>query len=58
MNGNGPEYMSSKYFEKMAASLANVSHKIQYFVCQWGNGDNVGHWYVVALSTLPLLTRH
>jgi alpha-galactosidase len=57
MSGNGPEYMISYYFEKMAASLANIGHKIQYFVCQWGNGDNVGHWYVIALPNLTLLIR-
>jgi alpha-galactosidase len=59
MDGTGPEYRNPSYFQRMATSLDKVGRNIQYFVCQWGNGDDLGHWYVAAfsISILQYLTK-
>jgi alpha-galactosidase len=50
MNNGDPEFSNPSRFQKMADSLNKVGRDIQYFVCQWGNGDNVGDWYVATHS--------
>jgi hypothetical protein len=58
MNNGDPEFANPARFQKMADSLNKVSRAIQYFVCQWGTGDNVGDWYVAFHLTRALLTKN
>jgi hypothetical protein len=54
--GSSPEFANPTYHQKMGASLANLQREIQYNVCQWGNGIDVGHWCVPVQLECTLLT--
>ena len=46
VDSSSAESKSPTRFQKMASSLEKVDRPFQYFICQWGIGENVGEWYV------------
>jgi alpha-galactosidase len=44
VDGSSKEAQSATRFQNMANVLDSVDRDIQYFVCQWGIGTNVGVW--------------
>lgn len=44
VDSDSAEAKSPSRFQKMASSLANVDRDFQFFVCQWGIGEDVGDW--------------
>ncbi|KAF2661108.1 carbohydrate-binding module family 35 protein [Lophiostoma macrostomum CBS 122681] len=44
VDNDSEEAQSPARFEKMAASLDAQSRDFQFFICQWGIGENVGDW--------------
>ncbi|CAO2658395.1 Nn.00g061180.m01.CDS01 [Neocucurbitaria sp. VM-36] len=44
VDSNSTEAQSPARFQHMAAELDTVDRDIQYFVCQWGIGTDVGKW--------------
>ncbi|KAF1952232.1 alpha-galactosidase precursor [Byssothecium circinans] len=44
VDSSSAESKAATRFQKMAQSLDKVERDIQYFVCQWGIGENVGTW--------------
>jgi hypothetical protein len=45
VDNDSEEAQSPARFQKMAASLDAQSRDFQFFICQWGIGENVGDWY-------------
>ncbi|KAF1850408.1 carbohydrate-binding module family 35 protein [Cucurbitaria berberidis CBS 394.84] len=44
VDSSSAEAQSPARFQHMAAELEAVNRDIQYFLCQWGIGTNVGKW--------------
>ncbi|KAF2641867.1 glycoside hydrolase [Massarina eburnea CBS 473.64] len=44
VDSTSSESKASTRFQRMAQSLEKVSKEMQYFVCQWGIGEDVGTW--------------
>jgi hypothetical protein len=44
VDSSSAEAMSPARFQHMATSLESVDRDIQYFLCQWGIGVDVGEW--------------
>ncbi|KAF2119196.1 alpha-galactosidase precursor [Lophiotrema nucula] len=44
VDSTSTEAQSPARFEKMAASLNATDRDMQYFICQWGIGQDVGDW--------------
>ncbi|KAF2032404.1 glycoside hydrolase [Setomelanomma holmii] len=44
VDSSSAESQSPARFQHMAAELDAVDRDIQYYVCQWGIGTDVGHW--------------
>ncbi|CAI6332212.1 unnamed protein product [Periconia digitata] len=44
VDSSSAESQSPTRFQKMAGSMEKVERDIQYFICQWGIGQNVGTW--------------
>ncbi|PVI00568.1 carbohydrate-binding module family 35 protein [Periconia macrospinosa] len=44
VDSSSAESQSPSRFQKMAASLDGVERDLNYFICQWGIGENVGDW--------------
>ncbi|USP79453.1 carbohydrate-binding module family 35 protein [Curvularia clavata] len=44
VDSSSAEAQSPARFQHMAAELDAVDREIQYYVCQWGIGTNVGEW--------------
>ncbi|XP_014558024.1 carbohydrate-binding module family 35 protein [Bipolaris victoriae FI3] len=44
VDSSSAEAQSPARFQHMAAELDAVNRNIQYYVCQWGIGTNVGDW--------------
>lgn len=44
VDSSSAEAKSPTRFQKMATSLEKVDRSFQYFLCQWGIGENVGEW--------------
>jgi hypothetical protein len=44
VDSSSAEAMSPVRFQHMATSLESVDRDIQYFLCQWGIGVDVGEW--------------
>ncbi|KAJ4376328.1 hypothetical protein N0V83_001611 [Neocucurbitaria cava] len=44
VDSNSTESQSPARFQHMAAELDAVDRDIQYFICQWGIGTDVGEW--------------
>jgi hypothetical protein len=44
VDSSSAEAQSPARFQHMAAELDAVDRDIQYYVCQWGIGTNVGEW--------------
>ncbi|KAF1966476.1 alpha-galactosidase precursor [Bimuria novae-zelandiae CBS 107.79] len=44
VDSDSAEAKSPTRFQKMATSLEGVDRSFQYFLCQWGIGENVGDW--------------
>jgi alpha-galactosidase len=44
VDGSSKEAQSAARFQHMASVLDSVDRDIQYFVCQWGIGTDVGAW--------------
>jgi len=44
VDSSSEEAQSAARFQHMARVLDSVDHDIQYFVCQWGIGTDVGAW--------------
>jgi hypothetical protein len=40
----GAEWISPTRFQVMAQALDAVERPIQYYVCQWGVGTDIGKW--------------
>jgi hypothetical protein len=40
----GAEWISPTRFQVMAKALDAVERPIQYYVCQWGVGTDIGKW--------------
>ncbi len=40
----GDEWISPTRFEVMANAVAAVDRPMEYYVCQWGVGTDVGQW--------------
>jgi hypothetical protein len=44
VDSSSAESQSPARFQHMAAELDSVNRDIQYYVCQWGIGHDVGEW--------------
>ncbi|KAF2446102.1 carbohydrate-binding module family 35 protein [Karstenula rhodostoma CBS 690.94] len=44
VDSDSAEAKSPARFQKMETSLEAVDRPFQYFICQWGIGENVGEW--------------
>lgn len=44
VDSSSAEAQSPARFQHMAAELDAVNRNVQYYVCQWGIGTNVGDW--------------
>jgi hypothetical protein len=44
VDSSSAESQSPARFQLMAAELDDVDRDIQYYICQWGIGENVGAW--------------
>ncbi|KAH7143555.1 glycoside hydrolase superfamily [Dactylonectria macrodidyma] len=44
VDSTSDEAQSPARFQKMAASLDQVERDIEYYICQWGIGKDVGEW--------------
>jgi hypothetical protein len=40
----GEEWISPTRFQVMANAVAAVDRPMEYYVCQWGVGTDVGQW--------------
>lgn len=44
VDSSSPESQSPRRFQVMAEELDKVGRDIQYFLCQWGIGEDVPEW--------------
>lgn len=50
VDADSAEAKSPNRFIKMAAAINETDRDIKYFLCQWGIGEDVPQWQVVAAN--------